>query len=78
MSLQLGRRAAGPHRIAAHLDRTPHLRNTRALAERVVRIAGIDNYLKELLAAQPDGALVRSLPGVGRSNVSCSRGPSAP
>lgn len=90
-------RAAGARRIAAHLDRTPHLRDTKALAEEVVgiaktqtiavpgeavaaailrelaaealaakaRIAAIDRDLEGLLAAHPDGTLIRSLPGMG-------------
>lgn len=90
-------RAAGARRIAAHLDHTPHLRDTRALAEEVVgiaktqtiavpgeaiaaelirelateasaaktRIAAIDRELEALLAVHPDGALIRSLPGMG-------------
>jgi transposase len=90
-------RTAGARRIAAHLDRTPHLRDTRALADEVVgiaktqtiavpgeaiaaelirelateasaaktRIAAIDRELEALLAVHPDGALIRSLPGMG-------------
>ena len=90
-------RTAGARRIAVHLDRTPHLRGTRALAEEVVgiaktqtiavpgqaiaaelirelateasaakiRIAAIDRELEALLAIHPDGALIRSLPGMG-------------
>lgn len=90
-------RAAGARQIAAHLDRTPHLRDTRALADEVVgiaktqtiavpgeaiaaelirelateasaaktRIAAIDRELEALLAVHPDGALIRSLPGMG-------------
>ena len=88
---------AGARRIAAHLDSTPHLRSTRALADEVVgiaktqiiavpgeaiaaelirelateasaaktRIAAIDRELEALLAVHPDGALIRSLPGMG-------------
>jgi Transposase IS116/IS110/IS902 family len=90
-------RTAGARRIAAHLIRTPHLRETRALGEEVVRIAktqtiavpgetiaaalirelavevlaaktriaAIDRDLAALLAVHPDGALIRSLPGMG-------------
>ncbi len=64
-------RRAGKRRIVAHLKKTPHLNKIEALADRALesahaqKIARIDRNLEALLDGHPDGALIRSLPGMG-------------